>query len=911
MMIVVSEGKGKNWIQLFFRWWSPESRVGMVGPARTKWLVPKAPKKRLLLLLVHSISFLTSFNSRNLRKHKNPNDPKSPTDSNRESIFQTNKKEYTMLGSLAWRALMRRNMIYRKRNWLGSIFEFILPFCFVWVLVAIKNASKLDQAERIDAKTPQDYPDSFNNPNPLLREENPFPFRPFSYYDFEVAMQSERICTTAADEDFDISGYLNRGTDWSIPFIRCDTRKCQFLGQDAHPFCEYMMLAVSSVNGGEARASEFKQWFYDRFPIMSRTRSPQQAGTPFEFEFVQVFDSPSVMDEYVKSKEYGVDRPKIAMGIVFDGSDELDYKYWIRQNSTNFNAPAKDSRNQVSQTTPPTDRLFNHFAETDFETCFRHGGLPNLGTLRSSCTGQYVYNGVLATQRLIGDFILNKTGAQDAGFGVADAGVQYVQFPQEEFILDGFFASVEQTGPLLMVLGLLYPVAMMISRVVREKELRQKELMKMMSVTESDIGWSWFMSFFLFHLCTATVTALISSILFDRSSFLILWMFWILVFLAVIVFCLTLSSFSSKNARSVLIGLLVFFSGIFLNLAVDRTDFSRSLVNFLSIHPIGALSYGLQVIGRLEDIELGLVRSTVGFSDVISEHSFRDVLASLLIGIVFWSVLAWYLNRVIPPAYGQGLPVWFPFVPSYWAPSMAHSNRNQDWHDEESGSVIPIEAVGADLEQQSETGSSIEIKALKKSYGKKTAVDGLSLSMYRGQITALLGHNGAGKTTTINMLTGATAPTNGTATVAGKDIRTEMLEIRKDVGICLQHDCLFPQLTVREHVEFFARLKGLYKTETHKEAERQIDESIRDVALYDKRDTLSKNLSGGMKRKLSLAIAFCGGSQVVMLDEPTSGMVRTTMVPGRGIFILAAVLKTFSLPGPLLASLHLGCDPSV
>jgi ABC-type multidrug transport system ATPase subunit len=132
------------------------------------------------------------------------------------------------------------------------------------------------------------------------------------------------------------------------------------------------------------------------------------------------------------------------------------------------------------------------------------------------------------------------------------------------------------------------------------------------------------------------------------------------------------------------------------------------------------------------------------------------------------------------------------------------------------------------------------------------------------------------KTTTINMLTGALAPTEGYATVAGKDIRTQTQQIREDIGICLQHDCLFPQLTVREHVQFFSRVKGLYKEMSREAAEEHIDQVIQDVALSEKRNTMSRNLSGGMKRKLSVAIAFCGGSKIVLLDEPTSGMVRLT-----------------------------------
>jgi ABC-type multidrug transport system ATPase subunit len=128
----------------------------------------------------------------------------------------------------------------------------------------------------------------------------------------------------------------------------------------------------------------------------------------------------------------------------------------------------------------------------------------------------------------------------------------------------------------------------------------------------------------------------------------------------------------------------------------------------------------------------------------------------------------------------------------------------------------------------------------------------------------------------MSMLTGAMAPTEGYATVAGKDIRTQTQQIREDIGICLQHDCLFPQLTVREHVQFFSRIKGLYKQMSREEAEEHIDQVIQDVALSEKRNSYSRNLSGGMKRKLSVAIAFCGGSKIVLLDEPTSGMVRFT-----------------------------------
>lgn len=124
------------------------------------------------------------------------------------------------------------------------------------------------------------------------------------------------------------------------------------------------------------------------------------------------------------------------------------------------------------------------------------------------------------------------------------------------------------------------------------------------------------------------------------------------------------------------------------------------------------------------------------------------------------------------------------------------------------------------------------------------------------------------------MLTGAIRPTDGFHVVGGKHSMTQMPEIRQHLGICLQqNDCLFPQLTCQEHLEFFYGLRGTYQTLSRQEVGEKVEHALKDVALEEKRDTLSMHLSGGMKRKLCIAIAFAGDSSVVILDEPTSGMV--------------------------------------
>lgn len=162
----------------------------------------------------------------------------------------------------------------------------------------------------------------------------------------------------------------------------------------------------------------------------------------------------------------------------------------------------------------------------------------------------------------------------------------------------------------------------------------------------------------------------------------------------------------------------------------------------------------------------------------------------------------------------------------------------------------------------------VQIKRLRKVFGRKAAVRDLSLNMYNDQITVLLGHNGAGKTTTMSMLTGMIPPTSGTALVGSYDICSDIDRVRGSLGLCPQHNILFDDLTVAEHFYFFSKLKGLKNELIDEETKNYINL----LELQQKTNARSSTLSGGMKRKLCVGIALCGNSKVVMLDEPSAGM---------------------------------------
>lgn len=124
--------------------------------------------------------------------------------------------------------------------------------------------------------------------------------------------------------------------------------------------------------------------------------------------------------------------------------------------------------------------------------------------------------------------------------------------------------------------------------------------------------------------------------------------------------------------------------------------------------------------------------------------------------------------------------------------------------------------------------------------------------------------NYLGKTTAMNMLIGMIPPTSGRATINGYDITTEIDQARNSIGICLQDNILFNDLTVGEHIIFFCRLKGMKDSSKIKS---EVEKYTSMLGLDDKKDQRSKSLSGGQKRRLSIANALCGDSTFVILDE--------------------------------------------
>ncbi len=162
----------------------------------------------------------------------------------------------------------------------------------------------------------------------------------------------------------------------------------------------------------------------------------------------------------------------------------------------------------------------------------------------------------------------------------------------------------------------------------------------------------------------------------------------------------------------------------------------------------------------------------------------------------------------------------------------------------------------------------LQARSLTKRYGEVTAVSDLSLEVCEGEVFGLLGPNGAGKTTSINMICGLLKPDAGQVTVRGKAITNGDASVRTRVGVCPQNIVLWGQLTCLEQMQFIGAMYGI-KGKTAKERSQKL---LKELDLSEKKDKLARTLSGGMQRRLNLAMALVHDPEILVLDEPEAGL---------------------------------------
>ncbi|XP_044943932.1 phospholipid-transporting ATPase ABCA7 isoform X8 [Mustela putorius furo] len=440
------------------------------------------------------------------------------------------------------------------------------------------------------------------------------------------------------------------------------------------------------------------------------------------------------------------------------------------------------------------------------------------------------------------------------------------QMPYPCFVDDAFLRVLSRSLPLFLTLAWIYSVALTVKAVVREKEARLRGTMQAMGLGRAVLWLGWFLSCLAPFLLSTALLVLVLKLgdILPYSHPAVVFLFLAAFAVATVVQSFLLTAFFSRaNLAAACGGLAYFVLYLPYVLCVAWRDQlpAGGLVAASLLSPV-AFGFGCESLALLEEQGEGAQWHNMGTGPAADVFSLAQVSGILLLDAALYGLATWYLEAVCPGQYGIPKPWNFPFRRSYWFG--ARSPKGSSPPATPKDPKVLMEEVPPGLTP------GVSIRGLEKHFpgNPQPALRGLSLDFYQGQITALLGHNGAGKTTTLSILSGLFPPTRGSACILGYDVQSSMEAIRPHLGVCPQYNVLFDMLTVDEHIWFYGRLKGLSAAAVRPEQARL----LQDVGLVPKSGAQTRHLSGGMQRKLSVAIAFVGGSRVVILDEPTAGV---------------------------------------
>lgn len=444
-------------------------------------------------------------------------------------------------------------------------------------------------------------------------------------------------------------------------------------------------------------------------------------------------------------------------------------------------------------------------------------------------------------------------------------------------------------GVILFPWGVSFLLPIFVIALVKEKEERFLVMMNMNGMKSKTYYISCYITNFVLSLISFAffiVAGCIANMdLFtETNTFVLLLVFFIWANVQVML-AFVLSFFFKRNGTALITSFLIVLLSIVFSLGL--TDiFASSPIYF--IWPPFAFYFILTILSM----------NAVSTTDPAYQlHNFvpgDDVFTAtmfLIVDFVILILLAFYFNAVIPQEYGSHQP-WHLNIISRIKKLFnkdtevvkvnepnASQNPFYSTEEEKAAQQLEDDDVRAErnrvLSGKYDHNNPLVIKNIRKEYAPRekggpphVAVHSATFTVEEGIVFGLLGPNGAGKTTLIHSLIGVYTPTSGYAKLAGFNIKTDMDQVYKRIGICPQHDILWNDLTVEEHLLFYARLKGI----TPEDEQSTVDESLASVGLESFKQNLVKGLSGGEKRRLSIAIALVGDPSLVFLDEPTTGL---------------------------------------
>ncbi|KAF9294425.1 hypothetical protein BGZ88_003919 [Linnemannia elongata] len=458
-------------------------------------------------------------------------------------------------------------------------------------------------------------------------------------------------------------------------------------------------------------------------------------------------------------------------------------------------------------------------------------------------------------------------------------GLRTLPFEWDDSILNG--NVLNQLSLRLFPFALCFLMPTFVSILVQEKEDRHRMMMAMNGLKNSSYYIAHYVEFLTMQLILSLffclACAAISSQVILRTNPIIILVVLILWAHVQTTLSFLIGSLFSRTRRATLI--VYFFVAISCIMgAVADTIFQSGIPTAWFIHPNFAffyiLSEGIAHASRTN----GMV--PLVWADFASGKNLFFCVIILVAESFLALLLTFYIDAVAPSEYGVQKPWHFP-ISSFFKKNNASADpesRLAAHHNSPSHNDDVLEGGDADVYTERErvqtkydpANTPLIINNLYHCYRGKVeaALKGMSFGVETNTVLGLLGPNGAGKSTMIHLLTGLYSPTSGTAHVAGANIRTDMSTVHARIGVCPQHDILWGDLTVADHLLFYARLRGI-PPNLEKQA---VEYAVASVSLTKFRDRQVKGLSGGEKRRVSIAIALLGDNRVIFLDEPSTGL---------------------------------------
>ncbi|PIA35474.1 hypothetical protein AQUCO_03500083v1 [Aquilegia coerulea] len=476
----------------------------------------------------------------------------------------------------------------------------------------------------------------------------------------------------------------------------------------------------------------------------------------------------------------------------------------------------------------------------------------------------------------------------------------------------------QQFLSIFILASTMFGFVFQMSSLVAEKELKLRQAMSIMGLYQTSYWLSWLAWESLITFLSSLTTVLFGKILrlniFTKNNLVLVFLAIFLFQFNMIGFAYMLSTFIPKASAANTIGfsLFIFFAATMMlssaDLMYDKIPEKLRWLWFL----LPSCSFG-KALGDLGALETERSNVSISWSkrtqckqqEILQDDSpgqasqtppsdcyitLNSTYKFLVSTFFLWFFLAIYFDNVIPNPNGVRKSMFYFLKPGYWT--------GEDGGKVEDAIPLLEELIPDDedvLEEENivkkqamegivDPNVAVQIQGLRKTYpGKRTvncckcnhgppfhAVKGLWINFPKNQLFCLLGPNGAGKTTSISCLTGITPVTTGDALIYGHSVRSSigMSNIQRIMGVCPQFDILWDVLSGKEHLHLFASIKGLPPSSIPSFAEN----SLAEVKLTEAAKMRSRSYSGGMKRRLSVAIALIGDPKLVLLDEPTTGM---------------------------------------